>query len=275
MPLKIENGENSSLKKEKNIMLEELIRRHKKEKEILLMTHLVLGYPSFEENRETVKGMVEAGVELIELQIPFSEPTADGPVILKANSNSLKNKTKVSDCLQFAEEICKAYPEVSFLFMTYYNIIFVYGEDRFLSKAKDIGIKGFIVPDLPPEEAKGWYQECKNRSMNSILIFTPTHSKERLNELAKSAGGFVYCVGRRGVTGKKTAFDASLEDQIATYRKATELPLALGFGVQEKADIDFLKRKIDIAVIGSRLIEIQKESGSGAVKDFLLSIRNT
>lgn len=256
-------------------MLEELIKSQKKEKEILLMTHLVLGYPSFEANRETVKSMVEAGVELIELQIPFSEPTADGPVILKANSNSLKNNTKVSECLQFAKEICEAYPDVLFLFMTYYNIIFVYGEDRFLSKSQEIGIKGFIVPDLPPEEASTWINGCRDRSLDNILIFTPTHTEKRLEELATSAGGFVYCVGRRGVTGKKTAFDDSLDNQIQAYRKATELPLALGFGVQEKTDIDFLKGKIDIAVIGSRLIEIQEESGSDAVGDFLLSIRNT
>lgn len=256
-------------------MLEKLIKSQKKEKGILLMTHLVLGYPSFEANRETVRSMAEAGVELIELQIPFSEPTADGPVILKANSNSLKNDTKVSDCLQFAKEICEAYPDVSFLFMTYYNIIFVYGEDRFLSKSREIGIKGFIVPDLPPEEASTWINGCRDRSLDNILIFTPTHTEKRLKELATSAGGFVYCVGRRGVTGKKTAFDDSLDSQIQAYRKATELPLALGFGVREKADIDYLKGKIDIAVIGSRLIEIQEESGSGSVRDFLLSLRNT
>ncbi len=254
-------------------MLEEIIRRQKKDKEILLMTHLVLGYPSFKENRAVVKEMVEAGVELIELQIPFSEPTADGPVILKANSNSLKNKTKVSECLHFAEEICHAYPEVSFLFMTYYNIIFVYGESRFISKAKEIGMNGFIVPDLPPEEAHSWLKGCEESSLDSILIFTPTHTDQRLKELSKAASGFVYCVGRRGVTGKKSAFDSSMEDQISRYRKATKLPLALGFGVQEKADIDFLMGKIDIAVIGSRLIEIQEKSGSGAVRDFLLSIR--
>jgi tryptophan synthase alpha chain len=254
-------------------MLETFINQRRCEREILLMTHLVLGYPSFEMNRLQVQAMVEAGVELIELQIPFSEPTADGPVILRANNCSLKNGTKVSDCIRFAEEMCRTYPEVSFLFMTYYNIIFVYGEIAFLAKAKTIGVKGFIIPDLPPEEAQNWLGECDRQGLDLIFIFTPTHTSERLQEIAAVSAGFVYCVGRRGVTGKRTEFDHSLADQINRYRSATKLPLALGFGVQEKADIDFLVGKVDVAVIGSKLIEIQEQSGTKAVKDFLLTIR--
>jgi tryptophan synthase alpha chain len=255
-------------------MLENVIERAKENRKILLMTHLVLGYPSFDENRKAIKEMAEAGVEFIELQIPFSEPTADGPVILKANSRSLENGTKVSECLEFAKEVCAAYPDVSFLFMTYYNIVFVFGENQFLSKAKEIGIKGFIVPDLPPEEAGSWLSGCRDQHLDSVFIFTPTHTGERLKQIAEVAQGFVYCVGRRGVTGKKTDFDNSLAQQIEAYRSATNLPLALGFGVQEKADIDFLVGKIDIAVIGSKLIELHEESGVEAIGQFLKSLRS-
>ncbi len=255
-------------------MLEETIRKAKTENDILLMTHLVLGYPSFEENRKVIKEMANAGVELIELQIPFSEPTADGPVILKANSQSLENGTKVAECLEFAEEICRTHPEVSFLFMTYYNIIFVYGEREFAARSKQIGIRGFIIPDLPPDEAESWLSECREQELESIFIFTPTHSSQRLKELAEVSHGFVYCVGRRGVTGNRTEFDASMTEQIQKYRSATDLPLALGFGVQEKADIDFLMGKIDIAVIGSKLIVLHEASGAEKVGDFLRSLRN-
>lgn len=254
--------------------LEKTIDRLREKKDILLMTHLVLGFPSFEENEKAVKAMVDAGVELIELQIPFSEPTADGPVILKANSESLEKGTSVSECLSFAEKICKTYPDVSFLYMTYYNIPFVYGEDRFIEEAKRTGLKGFIIPDLPPEEGKQWLSKCHDNQLDNILIYTPTHTKGRLKQLADSASGFVYCVGRRGVTGKKTEFDNSLAGQIEQYRSATGLPLALGFGVQDKQDIDFLVGKVDIAVIGSKLIEIHETSGAEAVGDFLRSLRN-
>lgn len=255
-------------------MLESIIHQKRQNRDILLMTHLVLGYPSFSTNRQQVRAMAEAGVELIELQIPFSEPTADGPVILKACSDSLKNGTKVAECIRFADEMCKSFPEVSFLLMTYYNIVFVYGEVNFITDAKVCGVKGFIIPDLPPEEAGDWLAACDHQGLDSIFIFTPTHTDERLREIATVAKGFVYCVGRRGVTGKKTEFDTSLAGQIDHYRRATRLPLALGFGVRQKSDVDFLVGKVDVAIIGSKLIEIQEQSGVNAVKEFLLSVRN-
>jgi len=254
-------------------MLESIIRKHLKNRQMLLMTHLVLGYPSFDENRKIIDVMAKSGVELVELQIPFSEPTADGPVILKANSLSIINGTKVSECFSFAAEASRAYPEISFLFMTYYNIVFARGESESILNAKDSGIKGFILPDLPPEEAEAWLEKCNSEGMNSIFIFTPTHSEKRLTELSQVANGFVYCVGRRGVTGKRTEFNASLSHQIERYKRATNLPIALGFGIQEKSDIEFLKGKIDIAVIGSQLITLHDQLGAKGVEEFLMSLR--
>lgn len=254
-------------------MLEDFIRNHLGSKQILIMAHLVLGYPSFTENRKIIEVMAKSGIELIELQIPFSEPTADGPVILKANSCSIVNGTKVNECFAFAEEVSRAFPEVSFLFMTYYNIVFVRGESLFIENAKKAGIKGFILPDLPPEEAESWLNACKEERMNSIFIFTPTHSETRLKELSAVANGFVYCIGRRGVTGKKTEFDASLTRQIIRYKQATNLPIALGFGIQEKSDIDFLQGKVDIAVIGSQLITLHEKLGVEGVEEFLMELR--
>lgn len=254
-------------------MLDKVIKNHLQDKKILLMTHLVLGYPSFEENRKMIAEMSEADVELIELQIPFSEPTADGPVILEANFESLKNGTKVSECFEFAKEIVKEYPKISFLFMTYYNILFAKGERHFIEAAKECGIKGLIVPDIPPEEDKDYTDFCESNEIDPVFIFTPTSTPERLKELSKHSRGLIYAVGRRGVTGSKTNFDQEIADQIKLYRDSTELPLALGFGVQEKADVDFLVDKVDIAVIGSQLIRIQQNEGSEAVGSFLKSLR--
>ncbi len=255
-------------------MLEKRIRQQLERKSIMLMTHLVLGFPSFDENLKMIAAMANAGVELIELQIPFSEPTADGPVILKANSQSLENGTKVKDCISFARRVCSSFPEISFLFMTYYNIVFAYGEHEFIAKAKEIGIAGFIIPDLPPEEAGDWLKECSRLDLNSIFIFTPTNTLQRLQSLSRVAGGFVYCVGRRGVTGSKTDFNISLENQIRKYRQATHLPLAMGFGVQEKSDVDFLTGKADIAVMGSKLINIHEKQGVKGIESFLNTIRS-
>jgi tryptophan synthase alpha chain len=253
-------------------MLEHQIRAKRKKKEILLMTHLVLGYPSFDDNRKVIAQMIEAGVELIELQIPFSEPMSDGPVILKANDEALKRGTTVADCFQFAKEICAQY-DVVFLFMTYYNIIFMYGVEQFVATAKQLGIQGLIVPDFPPEEGETYQTACQQHAIDPIFIFTPTNTLERLHTLAKATRGFVYCVGRRGVTGMKTKFDVELYRLIETYQSVTELPLALGFGIQEKADVDFLKGKVDIAVIGTQILRIQDEEGVDAVGAFLKGLR--
>lgn len=254
-------------------MLEHHIRREREQKEILLMTHLVLGYPSFDANRQVIEQMVNAGVELIELQIPFSEPMSDGPVILKANDVSLKNGTTVAACFEFAKEVCAQYPQVAFLFMTYCNIVFMHGVTDFAAKAKELGVRGLIVPDLPPEEGEEYLAACEAQGIDPVFIFTPTNTKERLAQLAAVSKGFVYCVGRRGVTGIKTQFDSELQNLIDSYKRATELPIALGFGIQEKADVDFLKGKADIAVLGTQVLRIQDKDGIEAVGTFLQELR--
>lgn len=254
-------------------MLEEQIRAQREYKEILLMTHLVLGYPSLEENRKMITQMAEAGVEYVELQIPFSEPMADGPVILKANDEALKHGTTVAECFRFAREVCAQYPETLFLFMTYCNIMFARGIEQFIATAKQCGIQGTIIPDLPPEEGDVYLETCHRHDLDPVFIFTPTNTLERLQLLAKVNTGFVYCIGRQGVTGKKTKFTDKLQQLIEVYKSVTDLPIALGFGIREKADIDFLKGKVDIAVIGTQILRIQEEHGVEAIGPFLKGLR--
>ncbi len=255
-------------------MLENYIRTKRKKRDILLMTHIVMGYPSFDENRKVVAAMVDAGVELTELQIPFSEPTADGPVIMKANDVALKQGVTVAQCIDFAEEMCTTYPDNAFLFMTYYNIIYMHGVDVFVQKAKDIGMRGIIAPDLPLEEGKEYLQACRQHGVEPIFIFTPTHTEERLKDLSDVSQGFIYCVGRRGVTGQKTDFSAGLQEQLSVYQHAANLPLALGFGIREKDDVDFLTGKVDIAVVGTQAVRIHENQGAEAVGEFLKNLRN-
>lgn len=252
--------------------LENNIRKALDHKDILLMTHLVLGYPSFEANRQVIDQMVENGVDLIEMQIPFSEPVADGPVILKANQEALAGGTRVAQCLDFAAEVCARY-DIPFLFMTYYNIIFKYGEERFFEKGRQIGIQGFIVPDLPPEENPVYFDRARKHDIAPIQIFAPTSTDERMRTLADNASGFIYCVARRGVTGAKTSLDANIANYLARCRKATSLPLAVGFGIGSKQDIDFLKGNADIAVIGTKTIRIIEEEGPQAVGPFIAGLR--
>jgi tryptophan synthase alpha chain len=252
--------------------IENILREVLTRKKILLMTHLVLGYPSFEVNRQVIKQMVENGVDLIEMQIPFSEPMADGPMILKANQEAISRGAKVKDCLQFSREITAEF-HIPFLFMTYYNILFKYGVEEFINRAYDINIQGFIIPDLPPEEGKNYIELVKKRNMAPIQIFAPTSTEERMKLLAGNGAGFIYCVARRGVTGKKTDFDLDFNEYIERCRRATSLPLAVGFGIRTKKDVDFLIGKADIAVIGTETIRLVDEMGVEAVGPFIASLR--
>ena len=252
--------------------LEETRRNRLQDRKILLMTHLVLGYPSFEVNRQVIKQMVENGVDLIELQIPFSEAVADGPVILKANQDALQHNIKVRDCLDFAAEIIGQY-DIPFLFMTYYNILYKYGIDDFVNRAKEINIQGFIIPDLPPEEGEEYLESVKRCGLSPIQIYAPTTTEERMMYLADNSAGFIYCVARRGVTGKKTDFDEDFNSYMARCRSATELPLAVGFGIRDRDDVAYLAGKAEIAVIGSETIRLVDEKGANAVGPFIAGLR--
>lgn len=254
------------------MQLEQYLRQQKATKDILLMTHLVLGYPSLEVNRAVIEQMVAGGVDCIELQIPFSEPMADGPVILKANQDSLGGGTTVENCLAFGAEMSARY-DIPFLYMTYYNIVFKYGEKRFLDRARADGIAGLILPDLPPEEGAGFCAAARERSIAPILIFAPTSTEARMRELNGHAAGFIYCTARRGVTGKHSELDSSFGEYLQRCRAATELPLAVGFGIQSRADIDVLVGRADMAVIGSQTIKIVDEQGVTAVGPFIRSLR--
>ena len=249
-------------------MLESHIRSRLNEKKILLMTHIVIGYPTLDASMEIVRTMVEAGVDLMELQIPFSEPIADGPVILKANQQALANGTTVDQCLDFGRRVTRQFP-IPFLYMTYYNILFKRGVDRFADGMKATGIQGAIVPDLPPEEAADYLEAMGRNQLAPIFIYSPTTSDARMTTIARVADGFVYCVARKGVTGDRTAFSRQISDYLDRCRRATSLPLALGFGVKDKNDIQFLSGKADIAVIGTQAMRVMEERGIGALRGFI------
>lgn len=250
------------------------LHSRRKNKKILLMTHLVLGYPSFDTNREVIKQMAENGVDCIELQIPFSEPMADGPVILKANQDALANGVKVENCFSFAAEMVAAFPKVNFLFMTYYNIVFRYGEQDFLTRTAEIGMKGTIIPDLPPEEGESYLAASRALDLAPITFFTPTSTDERMREVAEVGEGFVYVVARRGVTGEHTEMDDNLAAYLNRCRQATDLPLAVGFGIANRDDVAMLEGKADMAVVGSATIRLVDDQGAQAVGAYISGLLN-
>ncbi|UCG13412.1 MAG: tryptophan synthase subunit alpha [Deltaproteobacteria bacterium] len=253
-------------------MLEDYIWRKKKERDILIMAHMVVGYPSIEESLDLVRTIVAAGVDLMELQIPFSEPIADGPVILKANQTTLSSGLRVDDCFRFAHQVTNEF-DIPFLFMTYYNIVFKRGEERFFAEAREAGIRGAIVPDIPPEEGESYMAAATANGIDPIFVLAPTSSPQRFDYLGRFGSGFFYCVARRGVTGAETHFSVELDEFLQRCRKATQLPLALGFGVSSKEEIEFLRGKAEIAVVGSQALRVLNSDGIGAVGSLFRSLR--
>ena len=205
------------------------------------------------------------------MQIPFSEPMADGPVILKANQDSLSGGTTIEDCLKFGAKVCATY-DIPFLYMTYYNIIYKYGIKDFLDRAAEAGIQGLILPDLPPEEGVDLCRSAKEKGIAPIMIYSPTSTVERMQELSDYGDGFIYCTARRGVTGSHSNLDSEFQSYLERCRTATSLPLAVGFGIQNRADIEALIGNADIGVVGSQTIKLVDEQGSGAVGPFIRTL---
>jgi tryptophan synthase alpha chain len=253
-------------------VLEQYLKQRRGQKDILLMAHIVIGHPYFDTSLRLVEAMVTAGVDLIELQIPFSEPIADGPVILRANQEALEAGSSVERCFALAAEVTRRF-EIPFLFMTYYNILFKRDVARFVGAMQSAGLRGAIVPDLPPEEGAEYLSAMRQQGLDPIFIYSPNTKDARLRSIAEHARGFVYCVARKGVTGSQTAFSEDLTGYLSRARAATKLPLAVGFGVKERADVDFLRGKADIAVVGSETLRVLSRGGVEAVEPFLKGLR--
>ena len=252
-------------------MLESYIREKLQQHDILIMAHAVVGYPSLDDNWRMLECMRDAGVALVELQLPFSEPIADGPVFVRANQSALQKGLGRDEYFEF---MSRAAVEFSFplLFMGYYNSIFCMGEETFCQRLKHSGGRGYIVADLPPEQAGGLDKFADNSGLAAIHIMTPTNSPQRLKQIASRASGFIYCVARKGVTGAQTRLDDQTIGYINRCRDASTLPLALGFGIRTAADIELLQGHVDIAIIGTACLDTWEKEGETGFRRFLSSM---
>ncbi len=244
-----------------------------------IMAHVVVGYPDLARSERLILTLAEAGADLIELQIPFTDPLADGPTILQANLRSLKNGIRVRDCLAFAERVANK-TTVPLLFMTYINIPFNYGLERFCRDSSAAGIQGLIVPDIPPEEHHEAYRELALGSgLHPVLILSPSSTEERIALIAAQASGFLYCTARVGITGARSGAYRGLEGFMGEVRKHTALPLALGFGISSQEQVQAASRLAEVSIIGSKVIDLYNQAGEdenaalAGVREFLRGLR--
>ena len=251
--------------------LQDYLTQRRLHKDCLVMTHVVCGYPSFDDNWKELEIMQQHDVDMVELQFPFSEPSADGPLFVKANQEAIESGVTVQDCFDFMRKVT-AHFSFKVIMMGYYNTVFKSGHKAFMQKLSNAGAVGYILPDLPVHEAQELYAIGAELELAPIVLMTPTNTQERLIELARSAEGFIYTVARRGVTGSQTDMDNEVADFVSRCRNVTDLPLAVGFGVSEKKDIEFIAKHADIAVIGTAALQAWESGREQALDAFFTQL---
>ncbi len=225
---------------------------------------ITCGDPTLDVTEEAVVAMVEAGADLIELGIPFSDPTAEGPVIQEANIRALANKVTTDDVFALVARLRERGVQIPMVFMTYSNVLFSYGLERFAAAAAKAGIDGVILPDVPHEEKSEFAEPLAAEGLELVSLIAPT-SHERIRQIASDAAGFVYCVSSLGVTGVRSEITTDIAAMVDLVRSATDVPCAVGFGISTPEQAANMAAKSDGAIVGSAIIKILAEHGKDAV----------
>lgn len=223
---------------------------------------IVAGDPSLDVTRELLIEITRAGADLIEIGVPFSDPTADGPVIQRASLRALRNDVSVAEVLKLVSDV-RHEIDVPIVLFSYFNPLLQFGIERLAEAARAAGVDGVLVTDLVPEEAKDVVASFDRNGLDSIFLVAPTTSDERLVTIAERARGFIYAVSRAGVTGARGELSAEARQLVARVRQHSELPVAVGFGISNAAQVAEVWEYADAAVVGSALVaEIEKLAGA-------------
>ena len=223
---------------------------------------ITCGDPDLETTAATVRAAVENGADLIELGIPFSDPTAEGPVIQGANIRALNGGVTTDKIFAFVKELRRDV-RVPMVFMTYANVVFSYGAEKFISTCRDIEIDGLILPDLPFEEKEEFQPICDKYGVDLVSLIAPT-SEKRIAMIAKEAEGFLYIVSSLGVTGTRSEIKTDLASIVAVVRQNTDIPCAIGFGISTPEQAKKMADLSDGAIVGSAIIKLLEKYGKNA-----------
>ena len=223
---------------------------------------LTAGDPDMESTIEYVLAMEEAGADLIEIGIPFSDPTAEGEVIQAANLRALKKGMNVDKVFEIVEKI-REYSQIPLVFLTYLNPVFHYGYEAFFKKCEEIGIDGMICPDLPYEEKGEVVDYAKEYGIGIISLIAPT-SEDRTTQIAGEAEGFIYVVSSMGVTGIRSEIQTNLEEMIGRIREVTNTPVAIGCGIKTPMQAQKMAELADGVIVGSAIVKIIEQYGTQA-----------
>lgn len=225
---------------------------------------ITCGDPDLETTEQLVYAMERAGASLIELGIPFSDPTAEGPVIQGANLRALSGGVTTDKIFDLVVKIRKN-TAIPLVFMTYANVVFSYGTERFIKRAAESGMDGLILPDVPFEEKEEFDRVCRKYGLDLISLIAPT-SHDRIRMIAKEASGFIYCVSSLGVTGTRSAITTDIGAMVSLVKEVTDVPCAVGFGISTPEQAAKMCESADGAIVGSAIVKICAEYGKDCVE---------
>jgi tryptophan synthase alpha chain len=235
---------------------------------------ITCGDPDLDTTRKIIMELQENGADLIELGIPFSDPTAEGPVIQGANIRALKNGITTDDIFEMVSEV-RQQVHLPMVFMTYANVVFSYGPDRFFSRCSEVGMDGIILPDVPFEEKGEFEAAAAAHGIDFISMVAPT-SEERISRIAENAKGFIYIVSSLGVTGERSSINTHVKDLVDKVKKSASVPCAVGFGISTPQQAAEMAQISDGAIVGSAIVRIIGQYGKDApahVGEFVRSMK--
>jgi tryptophan synthase alpha chain len=248
-----------------------------RDKRKALIPYITAGDPHPSLTVPLMRGLVEAGADILELGVPFSDPMADGPVIQRAGERALKHGVGLTNVLEMVADFRKADSSTPIVLMGYANPIEAMGTEKFIGAAKAAGVDGVIVVDYPPEECEQFAALAKKAGIDPIFLLAPTSTDKRIEQVGRVGGGYLYYVSLRGITGAANIDFSEISSRIPRIRAATHLPIGVGFGIRDAESARRVAQSADAVVIGSRIIqEIEAGSADGAVarvKAFLKPIR--
>lgn len=220
-----------------------------------LVTFITAGDPDYETSRKIVLGLPEAGADVIELGMPFSDPMADGPSVQAASLRALATGMKLAKVLQMVREFRATDDDTPIVLMGYYNPIYSHGVDKFLAEARESGVDGLIIVDLPPEEDQELCLPALKAGLNFIRLATPTTDDQRLPTVLSNTSGFIYYVSVMGITGTTSASDDAVKTAVERLRRHTDLPIGVGFGIKTPENAGAVATIADAAVVGSAIVD--------------------
>lgn len=239
--------------------IENAFTKAKAENRSAFVSYVCAGDPNAETSLEICRTLIDSGVDVLEIGVPFSDPLADGLTNQLAAQRALESGTTAEDVFDLVRSLRKQNDTVPIVFYTYYNLMFSGGVDAYVARAKEAGVDGLLVLDLPPEEAEEYLESCEARGMKTVFLLAPTTPEERMEYVAGFATGFVYYVSRTGVTGVRDHLAADLEAQVALIKKHTDKPLVVGFGIHNREQVRAVAELADGVVVGSAIVNTIKD----------------